>query len=147
MKKVIAGLTALGMLALATPAFAAVNSSTITIGNTNSGTIDSDTNATASTGLNFAAGSTGGDGALGGAGGAGGNGGSGGLVVTGSATADAGAVNSLNSNDFRLRVTDGGMNSSTLDGTNSNTGDIDEDTDATANTGLNAAAGSTGGNG
>lgn len=166
MKKAIGMLAAAGLLLTATPALAAVNSSAIVIGNSNSGNISSDTNATANTGLNVAGGSQGGNGDDGGdsgnanmggsngdatsgnagSGGSGGNGGAGGLVVTGNADADAGALNTLNNNSTRLRV-DGGLNSSALVAGNSNSGAIVEDTDATASSGLNAAAGSTGGNG
>ncbi|MBP7770653.1 MAG: hypothetical protein KA066_01930 [Candidatus Pacebacteria bacterium] len=166
MKKTLAALTALGMLATATPAFAAVNSSTLIIGNANVGSIDSNTTAVSNTGLNLAGGSEGGDGAIGGnsggatnsgsngdatsgnagSGGNGGNGGAGGLVQTGNASADAGVVNSANSNNTRVRVP-GGINSSTAVVAQVNAGDIDEDTTALASTGLNLADGSEGGNG
>lgn len=167
MKKTLAALTALGMLATATPAFAAVNSSSISIGNSNVGSISSNTNAQAVTGNNVAQGSQGGSGAAGGNSGTsnnntsgngdastgnGGNGGSGGgaaaggLVDTGDASADAGAVNMLNSNETRVRV-DGGLNSSSLTASQRNNGNISDTTAAGANTGGSVAAGSTGGNG
>lgn len=166
MKKLLAGLSALALFATATPAMAAVNSSSINITNINSGQVTSDTNAVANTGINFAGGSTGGNGENGGNsgtatqngndgnatsgnagnGGNGGNGGAGGLVVTGEARADAGAINSANSNSTRVRV-DGGLNSSSLGATQVNGGAIDQDTNALASSGVNAADGSTGGNG
>lgn len=166
MKKTLAALTALGMLATATPALAAVNSSAIVIGNVNQGSVTSNTNAVSNTGLNLAGGSTGGNGSNGGnsgaatkngdngnaesgnagSGGNGGNGGAGGLVVSGDASADAGAINTANSNSTRVRI-DSGLNSSALVAVQGNDGTIDETTNALASTGLNAAAGSQGGTG
>ena len=66
MKKLIAAGATLAMLASAAPAFATMNSSTIVISSSNSGTISSDTDASAYTGLNTASGSTGGEGGNGG---------------------------------------------------------------------------------
>lgn len=166
MKKTLAALTALGMLATATPALAAVNSSSLVISNSNSGQVTSVTTAISNTGLNLAGGSTGGNGSNGGnsgaatndgdqgdatsgnagSGGNGGNGGAGGLVVTGDASADAGAINTANSNDTRVRV-HGGLNSSAAVAAQANVGNITEITTAGASTGLNAAQGSTGGSG
>lgn len=166
MKKTLAALTALGMLATATPAFAAVNSSSLIIGNANVGSIDSNTTAVSNTGLNLAGGSDGGNGDTGGAsgnatnngsqgdatsgnggnGGSGGNASDGGLIVTGDASADAGSINSANSNSTSLRVR-GGLNSSSAAAVQFNAGQIDQDTTALASTGLNAAAGSNGGDG
>jgi hypothetical protein len=166
MKKVLAGLTTLGMLAVAAPAFASVNSSALIITNSNSGNVTSNTTAVSNTGLNFADGSQGGDGeeggnsgnatnsgnngnagsGNGGNGGEGGAGGSGGLVHTGDAHADAGAANQANSNSTRVRVA-GGLNSSAAVATQLNTGNINDTTTALASTGLNAAAGSEGGDG
>jgi len=166
MKKTLAALTALGMLATATPALAAVNSSSLTFVNSNSGNVTSNTNAVSNTGLNLAGGSTGGNGSNGGnsgaanksgdngdansgnagSGGNGGNGGAGGLVTTGAATANAAAANTANTNETRVRV-QGGLNSSAAVAAQTNTGDIDETTNALASTGLNAAVGSEGGSG
>lgn len=166
MKKTLAALTALGMLATATPALAAVNSSSLTFVNSNSGSVTSNTNAVSNTGLNFAAGSTGGNGAAGGnsgnatnsgdqgdansgnagSGGSGGNADQGGMITTGEAVSNAAAANTANKNETRVRV-QGGLNSSAAAAIQTNTGDIEETTNALASTGLNAAAGSTGGNG
>jgi len=66
MKKVAAVAAGLGMLAFATPAFAAVNSSRITINVTNRGSIQNVTQADSHTGNNIALGSTGGSGGTGG---------------------------------------------------------------------------------
>src|SRR3989344_7595726 len=65
-KKLIAVGTALAMFATATPAFAAINSSSITILVTNRGSINNDTSARSHTGDNEAHGSTGGAGGNGG---------------------------------------------------------------------------------
>ena len=166
MKKTLAALTALGMLATATPAFAAVNSSSLVISNSNSGDVTSNTTAVSNTGLNLAGGSTGGNGSNGGnscaatmggnngnadsgnagSGGNGGNGGNGGWVETGDAHANAAALNTANTNDTSVRVR-GGLNSSSAVAVQANDGDIDETTTALASTGLNAAVGSTGGTG
>lgn len=166
MKKTLAALTALGMLATATPAFAAVNSSSLTFVNSNSGSVTSNTNAVSNTGLNLAGGSTGGNGSNGGnsgaanksgdngdansgnagSGGNGGNASAGGLVTTGNATANAAAANTANTNETRVRVA-GGLNSSAAVAVQANDGDISETTNALASTGLNAAAGSEGGTG
>ena len=163
MKKTLAALTALGMLATATPALAAVNSSSLVISNSNNGTVSSNTNAVSNTGLNLAGGSTGGNGSNGGNSGAanmggengdansgnagnGGNGGNGGWVETGDAHANAAAVNGANSNDTRVSVR-GGLNSSSATVEQDNVGDIEQDTNALASTGLNLAQGSEGGSG
>ena len=53
-KKLIAGAAALGMLAFGTPAFADMNSSSMTITTQNRGSIDNTTKAKAETGGNFA---------------------------------------------------------------------------------------------
>src|SRR3989344_3261227 len=119
----IAALVAFGMvLATATPAFAAVNSTRITINVTNRGTIDNVTQADSHTGANIALGSVGGSGGTGGAvtnsggggennggakagtGGAGGSGGLGGTVLTGNASSTSGAINLLNTTFLRVRI-------------------------------------------
>ena len=167
----IAALVAFGMvLATATPAFAAVNSTRITINVTNRGTIDNVTQADSHTGANIALGSVGGSGGTGGAvtnsgggdennggatggnGGSGGSGGAGGLVQTGNASADAGSENSLNGTDVEVELgcDCGDINSVTVEL------DVDNDdeynninnlTQARGRTGENRAEGSTGGNG
>ncbi|MBI5470135.1 hypothetical protein HY968_02320 [Candidatus Kaiserbacteria bacterium] len=162
--------TSMGTFAFAAPAFAAVNSTHITITTTNRGSIDNTTSARSHTGDNTAGGSTGGTGgqggdvtsngsennggALGGNGGNGGNGGAGGLVTTGDATATAGTSNDLNNTDTGVDLGDcgcGDINSLTLDVTTDNSrqyptqNHIDNDTRAKARTGENTADGSTGG--
>src|SRR3990167_3179272 len=94
-KKLITVGTALAMFATATPAFAAINSSSITILVTNRGSINNDTSARSHTGDNEAHGSNGGNG---------GNGGAGGLVQTGNATSDAGSENGLNGTDLEVEL-------------------------------------------
>src|SRR3989338_2482175 len=119
MKKVAAVAAGLGMLAFATPAFAAVNSSRITINVTNRGSITNVTQSDSHTGNNVALGSTGGSGgtggsvtsgagnennggAMGGNGGSGGNAGDGGLVQTGNASADSASLNGVNTTDAEV---------------------------------------------
>lgn len=157
-----------GTFAIATPAFAAVNSTHITVTTTNRGTIDNTTSARAHTGNNDAGGSTGGTGgtggdvlsagnennggALAGNGGNGGNGSDGGLVDTGNATADAGTSNDLNNTDAEIALdcNCGDINSVTIDATTDNSAldnNITNDTRARARTGDNTADGSNGGNG
>ena len=121
MKKFFAGLTVLAMIAVATPAFASVNSSYIKIETTNSGSIDNTTKAKAETGGNWAGGSKGGrggsagdvgassgdynnGGATAGDGGEGGKGDDGGLVDTGVSTANSGTINILNQTLVRVRL-------------------------------------------
>lgn len=161
--------TSLGAFAIATPAFAAVNSTHITITTQNRGSIDNTTSARSHTGDNKAGGSTGGAGGTGGAvtsdgsennggaaagnGGNGGNGGAGGLVNTGNASADAGTSNDLNNTDVGVDLGDCGcdVNSLTLDIMTDNSrqyptqNHIDNNTRAKARTGENTADGSTGG--
>lgn len=167
-KKLIAGAAALGMLAFGTPAFAAMNSSSITITTTNRGSIDNVTTADARTGLNTALGSLGGAGGVGGGvtsaggnnnggagagnGGNGGAAGAGGYVETGDATADAGSTNDLNGTNVEVQVpTD--MNSSAVGVDTDNDREfptqnhIDNFTDARSRTGANSALGSAGGTG
>ncbi|MEK7068560.1 MAG: hypothetical protein AAB964_01960 [Patescibacteria group bacterium] len=169
MKKVIAGLTAVGMLAFATPAFADMNSSNVSFTASNTGAIINVTGASADTGGNTAGGSKGGSGGEGGDveaddgsynnggadagnGGNGGNASAGGLVHTGDASADAGSINSANTNDVKIG---GGhddcgcddMNSSYIGGNLDNEGVIVDITVAGANTGDNDARGSRGGRG
>ena len=159
----------LSLLAIAMPASAAMNSSSIKIEVENSGTITNTTSAKASTGGNLAGGSTGGSGgsggdievddgdnnnggALAGEGGNGGNAGIGGTVFTGDADAEAGTLNSLNATDVDVDLWGEDMNSSEIkvkveneDHHDGNT--ISNVTRAKARTGDNNAAGSTGGNG
>src|SRR3989344_5979193 len=151
----IAALVAFGMvLATATPAFEAVNSTRITINVTNRGTIDNVTQADSHTGANIALGSVGGSGgtggnvtnsgggnennggATGGNGGSGGSGGAGGLVQTGNASADAGSENSLNGTDVEVEL---GCDCGDI---NSVTVELDED-----NGGAKAGTGGAGGSG
>src|SRR3989344_6805730 len=169
-KKAAAVAASFAMLLTATPAFAAVNSTSISITTTNSGTITNVTQADSHTGLNVALGSTGGAGGVGGAvlggggsennggasagnGGNGGNGGAGGFVETGSATADAGSENSLNGTDVDVEFTCdcGDINSVTLDVVTDNDSDrpnlITNNTQARGRTGENVAVGSEGGDG
>ena len=162
--------TSMGTFAIATPAFAAINSTKITITTTNRGAILNLTAADSHTGNNTAGGSTGGSGGTGGDvtsagsennggasagnGGNGGNGGAGGLVQTGNASADAGTANDLNNTDVGVDVNCdcGDVNSVTLDVTtdNSRTSPLDNVianlTAARARTGDNNADGSIGGN-
>jgi len=166
---------ALGFFAIAGSAYAAVNSSSITITTTNRGTIDNYTSARSHTGNNTALGSTGGKGGQGGDvvsagnnnnggattgnGGNGGNGGDGGLVDTGDATATAGTENSLNETDAEIdfSTSGGDVNSTSVDViTDNNIGDtepcdcvnnIDNRTKARAYSGDNTANGSEGGDG
>src|SRR3989344_4414277 len=165
----IAVLAALAMVfAYATPAFAAMNSSSITITTTNRGTINNYTSAKSHTGENKALGSVGGrggdggevdsdgdnnnGGATSGNGGNGGNGGPGGLVNTGDASADAGTVNLLNDTNVEVAVpTDMNSSSVVLETDNDQNADcecnvIDNDTRARARSGENTAEGSVGGN-
>jgi|GEM_PF-4762427 len=156
-----------GMLGIATPVLADMNSSSITISVTNQGSIDNTTSARAHTGANVAGGSTGGDGARGGDvlggggdnnnggatsgnGGNGGDGDAGGFIETGDAMADAGTLNTLNTTDVEVDLGGDDMNSSTLDLTVDND-DVDNvitsDTRARARSGDNTAGGSTGGDG
>ena len=170
-KKLIAVGTALAMFATATPALAAINSSSITILVTNRGSINNDTSARSHTGDNEAHGSTGGAGGNGGVvdggngsennggasagnGGNGGNGGAGGLVQTGNATSDAGSENGLNGTDLEVELgcdCPDDINSLTIDVTVDNDREaptqnhILNDTRARARTGDNEAHGSTGG--
>lgn len=157
------------VLAYAVPAYAAVNSTKITITTTNSGQISNNTQADSHTGQNVALGSQGGNGGNGGVvaagsgdennggasagnGGNGGNGGAGGLINTGDATADAGTENSLNGTDVLVEFTCdcGDINSVTLDvdtNNNSENNRIDNNTQARGRTGENLALGSLGGTG
>jgi hypothetical protein len=165
-KKIMAVGIALAMFASATPAFAAVNSTRITITTTNRGTITNTTTADSHTGLNVALGSTGGAGAAGGNvtsagnennggalagnGGNGGNGGAGGLVQTGDASADSGTENALNTTDAEVALDCdcGDINSVTIELDTDNddiANNIDNLTDARSRTGENLADGSTGG--
>ncbi len=168
------GAMVLSVFAFATPASAAINSSSFTITTTNRGTIDNSTTADARTGYNTAHGSTGGAGGnagnvLGGAGnnnggatsGDGGNGGNaddGGLIETGNATAEAGTENALNTTDVDVDLTSAAedVNSTSLNVVTNNdipsdtdpcdcVNNIDNDTDADARTGRNTADGSLGG--
>lgn len=157
----------IAMLAIAGPAFADLNSSTITVSTENTGEISSHTSASASTGYNEAGGSRGGRGGSGGEieanasdgtaagnntnsiGGNGGDGGSssdGGYVQTGDAMADAGVLNTLNSTDVGIG-TDGNINSTTVAVATSNSGGIADMTHARARTGGNDAHGSYAGSG
>jgi len=174
MKKVAAVAAGLGMLAFATPAFAAVNSSRITINVTNRGSIQNVTQADSHTGNNIALGSTGGSGGTGGDvtnsgggnennggasagnGGNGGDGGAGGLIETGDATADAGSSNSLNGTDVEVALDcecPEDINSLTIELDVNNDriaptqNHIDNFTDARSRSGDNLADGSAGGNG
>ncbi len=165
MKKLTAGLTAVAMLAFATPASAAMNLSGVFIDASNEGAIVNVTSATANTGNNTAGGSRGGRGGNGGDveadalvgagnnkgadagnGGNGGNAGAGGLVNTGDANADAGSMNKLNDNDVSVS-NKGGMNLSLLGVGATNAGVIVDVTGADANSGDNNARGSRGGRG
>lgn len=164
--KLIAVGTALAMFATAAPAFAAVNSSSITILVTNRGTIDNTTSARSHTGDNTADGSTGGKGGAGGDvisggsennggasagnGGNGGSGGPGGLVDTGDASADAATLNDLNNTDAEVALDClcGDINSVTIDVEVDNDeilNNITNDTRARARSGDNDAHGSIGG--
>ncbi len=150
-----------------TPAFAAVNSSSVTINVTNRGTITNTTQADSHTGQNLALGSIGGAGGLGGGvssagsennggatagnGGNGGNGGAGGLVQTGNATSESGTENGLNGTDLEVAFDCecGDLNSVTIVANvdNDDTANtIDNTTQARARTGQNLALGSAGGN-
>jgi len=170
MSKVAAVATALAMFAGATPAFAAVNSSSITITTTNRGTIDNNTSAKSHTGDNTAEGSVGGRGGVGGdvtsdgnnnnggamtgEGGNGGNGGAGGLVDTGNASADAKTDNALNTTEVDMDLVSAavaGFNSTALlvntdNGQCGECNKITNDTRARARSGENTAEGSVGGN-
>ena len=105
---------------------------------------------------------TGGNGGDGGSGGNGGDAGPGGLVDTGSATANAGSLNTLNSTEIDVQAADCGCNNdhhvdgwgrrttntdNSVDVYVSNSGNIYSDTDAKAKTGDNSAEGSFGGDG
>ena len=158
--------SSMGSFAFAVPAFAAVNSTKITISTTNRGTINNLTGSDSHTGENVALGSTGGTGgaggnvtsqgsennggALGGNGGNGGNGGAGGFIQTGDATAEAGTSNDLNNTDAEVALDCdcGDINSVTIDVTTDNSADdnvINNLTGARARSGQNLADGSTGG--
>jgi len=154
------------VFASVTPAFAAVNSTSITITTTNRGTIDNTTQADAHSGQNIALGSIGGVGGLGGNvtsagnennggavagnGGNGGNGGAGGFVQTGDASAEAGSENSLNGSDVEVALDCdcGDINSVTI-GVDTNNNDINNNinntTQARGRSGQNLALGSEGG--
>ena len=158
----------LSLLAVAMPASAAMNSSSIKIEVENSGSIDNYTSARASTGGNWAGGSEGGEGgsggdievddgdnnnggALAGEGGNGGNAGIGGTVFTGDADAEAGTLNSLNATDVDVDLWGEDMNSSEVkvevENEDCGCNSIDNTTRAKARTGGNDAAGSEGGEG
>jgi hypothetical protein len=81
----------------------------------------------------------------------GGNGGTasdGGFVTTGDANADAGSLNSVNSNDTKVNIGHhADMNSSALAVAGSNSGAVVDVTAAAADTGTNNARGSRGGRG
>ena len=164
----IAVLAALAMVfAYATPAFAAMNSSSITITTTNRGTIDNNTSAKSHTGDNDALGSRGGrggdggeiesdnsgsnnnGGATSGNGGNGGNGGAGGFVSTGNASSTAMTTNLLNDTDVEVAVPTDMNSSEVVLETNNDDCDcnvITNDTRARARSGENEAQGSVGGN-
>ncbi|MDO8435508.1 MAG: hypothetical protein Q7S89_02390 [bacterium] len=168
-KKVAAFAASFAMLATATPAFAAVNSTSITLNIINRGSITNTTQADSHTGQNLALGSVGGDGGNGGVvdggtgsennggasagnGGNGGNGGAGGLVQTGDASADAGSENGLNGTDAEIAFDCdcGDINSVTIEATVDNedaANTIDNLTQGRARTGQNLALGSAGGTG
>ena len=158
------------VLMTAAPAFAAINSTSITLKITNRGSIDNVTQADSHTGQNPALGSQGGNGGNGGVvdggtgsennggasagnGGNGGNGGAGGLVQTGNATSDAGSENGLNGTDAEVDLGTcacGDINSVTIEGTVDNAdpaNNIDNLTRSRARTGQNLALGSAGGTG
>ena len=158
----------LSLLAIAMPASAAMNSSSIKIEVENSGSIDNYTSARASTGGNWAGGSEGGEGgsggdievddgdnnnggALAGEGGNGGNAGIGGTVFTGDADAEAGTLNSLNATDVDVDLWGEDMNSSEIkvkvENEDCECNSIDNTTRAKARTGGNDADGSEGGEG
>lgn len=168
----IAILAAVAMVfAVATPAFAAVNSSSIVVTTVNQGTINNGTISFSHSGLNAAGGSTGGAGGVGGSvssagdnnnggaaagnGGNGGNGGDGGFVETGASTANAGTENGLNGTDLEVDLTNATDNGEDVNSTRVrvDTDNDDEDnvinnlTGAGALSGQNAAAGSAGGTG
>lgn len=172
MQKLLAISTGLAMLLPVAPAFAAVNSTSITLTVTNRGSIVNNTQADAHTGQNLALGSLGGNGGNGGVvdggigsennggatagnGGNGGNGGAGGLVQTGDASADAGSENGLNGTDAEVAFDCdcGDINSVTIvadvDNTRADplTNVIANNTQARARTGQNLALGSAGGAG
>ena len=142
MKKVAAVAAAMGMFAFATPAFAAINSSSITILITNRGSITNLTQADSHTGQNLALGSQGG------------NGGAGGLVQAGNATSDAGSENGLNGSDVDVELgcdCPDDINSVTInlevdnDRVAPTQNNIDNVTQGRARTGQNLALGSAGG--
>ncbi|MEY4747015.1 MAG: hypothetical protein RLZZ416_64 [Candidatus Parcubacteria bacterium] len=164
-----AAVTSMGAFAIATPAFAAINSTHITITTTNRGTINNLTGADSHTGGNVALGSEGGAGGAGGNvdggtgsennggasagnGGNGGAGGAGGFIATGNASADAGTSNDLNDTDVGVETTCdcGDLNSVTVDLTTDNedpNNTINNLTGARARSGDNVALGSLGGAG
>ncbi len=162
MNKIIATAAALAMFASAAPAFADINSSTVSISSSNTGTIVNSTSASASTGGNTAGGSTAGEGGHGGNvtasgsnnnggagtgdGGAGGNSGVGGEIHTGAASADSASLNALNENKTTVGG-HGNLNSSSVGVASTNNGTIVDDTSAKAKTGKNNADGSTAGDG
>jgi hypothetical protein len=165
MKKLLAIGASIAMFATATPAFAAMNSSSISVTTTNSGTINNGTIAFSHSGMNIAGGSTGGNGGNGGSvlsagsnnnggagagdGGNGGNASDGGFVDTGAASADAGTENGLNGTDVDVQVpTDMNSSSAAVDTDNTSpANEINNLTGAGALSGMNAAAGSDGGSG
>lgn len=171
-KSTLAVATAFAMVfAFATPAFAAMNSSKISIEIDNSGSIVNSTSAKAQTGGNWAGGSKGGRGGSGGDvevdgsgdynnggatagdGGNGGNGALGGSVFTGDANADAGSANTLNYTDVDVDLYGEDMNSSKVKldvdngGCECDDSSIVDTTRARARTGDNNADGSKGGKG
>ncbi|OGG48500.1 hypothetical protein A2678_03305 [Candidatus Kaiserbacteria bacterium RIFCSPHIGHO2_01_FULL_53_31] len=168
--KVAAIATALGMLAVATPAFASGHGhdrggNDVSVTNNNSAVVINHTDASASTGGNYAGGSEGGNGgdtgeaevedgggnaATSGNGGTGGDGSDGGYIDTGDATATAGSLNVVNSNLTRVTGDDCGCEGDRGGDTsvrNHNRGLVVNHTDASADTGDNKAKGSEGGNG
>src|SRR3989344_1938631 len=143
-------------------AFADINSSSITVTVSNSGTITNFTGASADTGSNIATGSTGGDGGAGGNveangagdfnnggatagnGGNGGNAGDGGAVTTGAAVSSASSDNSLNDTEVDIDCassTAQTINSSSIIVSPTSGGTLVNDTRARTRTGLNTATG------
>lgn len=138
-----------------------------TVKNYNYGKVVNTTSSGASTGGNYAGGSTGGNGGNGGDienkdgddqevddsstgnGGNGGNGGQGGIVLTGDAYASASTVNVVNKNTTRVNRCgcDGGDDNGDTKVKNRNYGKVYNYTGASAKTGYNAAKGSEGGEG
>lgn len=157
------------VLATVAPAFAAINSTSITLSITNRGSINNVTTSDSDTGNNVALGSLGGiggnggnvtsagsennGGAQSGNGGNGGNGGAGGWVETGDATSNSSSENGLNGTNAEVEfLCDcGDVNSVTIDLEIDNDrefptqNNINNLTDARARTGVNTALGSQGG--